>query len=81
MPQNAKLLKPGVPIMKSDENWPLLTVSKGIFDKVAAGEGTSALDADVDIDVDVEGAWGDEDLGLEDGGILIELAIFISCYF
>lgn len=34
IPTNAKLLKPGVPIMKSDENWPLLTVSKGIFDKV-----------------------------------------------
>ena len=53
--------------MKSDENWPLLTVSKGIFDKVAGGEPTSALDAEVDVDVEVEGAWGDEDLQLEEG--------------
>ncbi|XP_063689653.1 coatomer subunit alpha-like [Bolinopsis microptera] len=67
VPENAKLLKPGVPIMKSDENWPLLTVSKGIFDKVAGGEPTSALDAEVDVDVEVEGAWGDEDLQLEEG--------------
>ena len=51
----------------------------GIFDKVAAGEGTSALDADVDVDVEVEGAWGDEDLGLEDG--LCRVLYLLSWFF
>ncbi|MGR0260879.1 hypothetical protein, partial [Klebsiella pneumoniae] len=29
---NAVLLKPPVPIIQSEENWPLLTVSKGFFE-------------------------------------------------
>ena len=58
--------------MTSDENWPLLTVSKGIFDKVAEA-GTSSLEANEEVDVEVEGAWADEDLQLDEGGEVCEI--------
>ena len=57
--------------MTSDENWPLLTVSKGIFDKVAEA-GTSSLEANEEVDVEVEGAWADEDLQLDEGGEIVK---------
>ena len=70
---NAKLFAPPPPIMHTDSNWPLLTISKGFFDGVAssrsagpAAAGAAAMQMD-DVDVDANaGDWGDDDLGLDD---------------
>lgn len=35
---NAVLLQPPVPITQQESNWPLLTMSKGIFDGAVAGK-------------------------------------------
>ena len=75
---NARLFAPPPPIMHTDSNWPLLTVSKGFFDGVAsartAAEGVavtakaSAMDMEEDdLEGGAEGGWGDDDgLGGED---------------
>lgn len=39
---DAQLLLPPAPILKED-NWPLLTVSKGFFEKLAAGGGRNII--------------------------------------
>merc|ERR550532_1358249 len=68
----ARLLQPPPAIAQSEQNWPLLTVSRGFFDSaMIAGkkaEGLSAgLAADVeDIGGEAEGGWGDDDLKLDD---------------
>ena len=36
---NAKLLRPPVPILQNEGNWPLLTVSKTMFEGAAAMKG------------------------------------------
>ena len=47
---DAKLFNPSPPILHTDSNWPLLTVSKGFFDGVAsarsaaAGNGNTSLE-------------------------------------
>jgi coatomer protein complex subunit alpha (xenin) len=74
----ARLLQPPPPIAQSEQNWPLLTVSRGFFDsaiiagKRAEGAGPvgGALAADSeDVGGEAEGAWGDDDdLGLEGDG-------------
>lgn len=68
---NAKLLRPPVPILKNESNWPLLTVSKTLFEGAAArndGGGPSMAAADIG-DLGDEGGWGDSDLVLdEDAG-------------
>lgn len=68
---NAELLQPPPPISRCDENWPLLTVSKGFFEgamaatKAKTGEITSATDL-IGEDVGGEG-WGDDaDLELDE---------------
>ena len=38
---NAVLLQPPVPIMQQESNWPLLTVSKSIFEGAVAGKSKS----------------------------------------
>merc|ERR1711971_467244 len=68
----ARLLQPPCAIAQSEQNWPLLTVSRGFFDSaMIAGkkaEGLSAgLAADAeDIGGEAEGGWGDDDLKLDD---------------
>merc|ERR1719500_1460941 len=68
----ARLLQSPAPIAQSEQNWPLLTVSRGFFaSAIIAGkkaEGLSAgLAADVeDIGGEAEGGWGDDDLKLDD---------------
>jgi len=73
----ARLLKPPVPIMLTESNWPLLTVSKGFFDGLKATRGglggnvpsgpavsgvTSALAVDESgMDVETGGGWDDEE--------------------
>ena len=69
----ARLFQPPPPIAQSEQNWPLLTVSRGFFDTaMMAGkkaEGVAAgLVADDD-DEAAEGGWGDDaDLGLDEDG-------------
>ncbi|CAL8462821.1 g2355 [Coccomyxa elongata] len=60
---DARLLLPPHPILKED-NWPLLTVSKGFFESLAAGEAGKGDVELEDDDLDA-GAWGDPDLDLE----------------
>ncbi|CAK0784913.1 hypothetical protein CVIRNUC_008118 [Coccomyxa viridis] len=62
---DARLLLPPAPILKED-NWPLLTVSKGFFESLAAGEVTRDDVELGDEDLDA-GAWGDPDLDLDVG--------------
>ena len=40
---NAQLLQPPPPVAQQESNWPLLTVSKGLFDKYAAAQGKHPL--------------------------------------
>merc|ERR1711936_1271127 len=65
----ARLLQPPPPIAQSEQNWPLLTVSRGFFDSaMIAGkkaEGTTGTLAVEDDGEEAEG-WGDDDLGLDD---------------
>jgi len=61
-----KMLYPPLPILR-DANWPLLTVSKGTFERgLGDGAADSCLHGDLD-DGDVGGGWGD-DLDLSIGG-------------
>jgi coatomer subunit alpha len=76
-PGSATLLLPPAPIMRED-NWPLLTVSKGFFESLAlkdaeraksGGAAAAAAAAVEELDLSAAaGAWGDEDdLGLDGG--------------
>nr|XP_039274380.1 LOW QUALITY PROTEIN: coatomer subunit alpha-like [Styela clava] len=73
IPTNAELLQPPPPISQFEENWPLLTVSKGFFEGSMAGHGkTGALAADMDADIDT-GGWGDDaDIILDEDGAIVE---------
>jgi len=64
---NAKLLRPPVPILQNEGNWPLLTVTKTMFEGTAAMKDTggSSLNAAADMGDEGEG-WGDSDLVLEE---------------
>lgn len=64
---NASLLQPPVPITQQESNWPLLTMTKGIFER-AGGEQTKMAAVDMEVDIGEAGAgWGDDDLGIDDG--------------
>ncbi|GFG36116.1 hypothetical protein Cfor_03758 [Coptotermes formosanus] len=71
---NAKLLKPPVPIMQAETNWPLLTVSKGFFEGAAMARAknsvvSTALVPELVEDSTPEG-WGvDAELGLDEDGL------------
>jgi len=65
----ARLLQPPPPIAQSEQNWPLLTVSRGFFDSaMIAGKKAEGVSAGLVAEDDgEEGAgWGDDDLGLDD---------------
>jgi len=66
----ARLLQPPPPIAQSEQNWPLLTVSRGFFDSAMIAskkaEGLSAGLVAEDIGAEGEGGWGDDDLKLDD---------------
>ena len=75
--EGARLLQPPPPIAQSEQNWPLLTVSRGFFDSAmiagkraeGSGSGVSAALAAEDVGAEAEGAWGDDDdLGLDGDG-------------
>jgi len=69
----ARLLQPPPPISQSEQNWPLLTVSRGFFDtaimagKKAEGVAAAGMAMEDDGDEDAAG-WGDSDLGLDEDG-------------
>jgi coatomer protein complex subunit alpha (xenin) len=71
-----KMLYPALPITR-ESNWPLLTISKGTFERSLGAAGGGGAEADsgfgaaaVDLDeVDAGGGWGDDDdLDLDGGG-------------
>ena len=70
-----KMLYPALPISR-DSNWPLLTVSKGTFERTLAGGGGGGATADSGLgdagldldDMDGGGGWGDDDLDLDGTG-------------
>lgn len=72
-------LRPPVPIQQAENNWPLLTVSKGFFEGAMMSRGKSqiaaALAPEDDTGVTAD-AWGnDEELGIDDEeGIDAEIA-------
>eukprot|EP00051_Salpingoeca_urceolata_P033954 m.22896 g.22896 ORF g.22896 m.22896 type:complete len:1318 (-) comp6997_c0_seq1:3-3956(-) len=58
---DASLLLPPEPVTVDQANWPLLTVSKGIFDGPVGGkDGEGGLSVDLDV-ADIGDAWGDDD--------------------
>lgn len=64
---DAKFLKPPPPVQQAESNWPLLTVSRGFFERAAvaktgaAGQiATLAVDPTLDTGVEEDG-WGDDD--------------------
>ena len=72
---NANLLLPPEPILQCEDNWPLLTVSKGFFEgAMAAVKGKTGVAAPMDFvnddeDGDDEGGWADDDdLVLDEDG-------------
>ncbi|ELT95580.1 hypothetical protein CAPTEDRAFT_156336 [Capitella teleta] len=75
----ATLLQPPAPIMQQESNWPLLTVSKSIFEGAAMaakkGGGGSSMAAAAAAEIDIGeagGAWGDEDvLELDEDGFAL----------
>jgi coatomer protein complex subunit alpha (xenin) len=71
---NAVLLQPPVPITQQESNWPLLTVSKSIFDGAVAAKKTGAAAAVGHFDVDISEAgegWGDDEIIIdEEGGVV-----------
>ncbi|XP_026322907.1 coatomer subunit alpha isoform X2 [Hyposmocoma kahamanoa] len=65
---NAVFLRPPLPVVKAQPNWPLLAVSKSFFEVAggaragAAAGGVAAAAADIDAEpLDAGGAWGDDD--------------------
>ncbi|XP_022185613.1 coatomer subunit alpha [Nilaparvata lugens] len=59
---NAKLMKPPVPVMQAETNWPLLTVSKGFFEGAMMSGKGGMLSGAVDIVEDTPGqGWGGDD--------------------
>merc|ERR1719453_1587286 len=74
--REAKLMLPPKPIVRCDDNWPLLTVTKGFFEgnlsaaEAAGGKGSSAaFDMDAaEIADAAAGAWGADDLDLGGDG-------------
>merc|ERR1712088_11296 len=73
----ARLLQPPAPIAQSEQNWPLLTVSRGFFDSAVITEGRQKggfavapqlSPEDNGGDAEPEGAWGDDDLDPDGDG-------------
>jgi coatomer protein complex subunit alpha (xenin) len=73
VPEDAVLLIPTTPIMRED-NWPLLSVSKGVFEGAMDGGGNTMEEAVEDDEEESGGggggggggAWGDDDLDMDD---------------
>lgn len=71
---NAKLLKPPVPVMQAETNWPLLTVSKGFFEGAAMTRAKNSVVSTALVPESLEDStpegWGvDAELGLDEDGL------------
>ncbi|KAK6623727.1 hypothetical protein RUM43_009580 [Polyplax serrata] len=67
----AVLLKPPIPIIQAETNWPLLTVSKGFFEGAMLSKnkpGTTNFAADATEDATPDGWGADAELGLDEEG-------------
>ncbi|CAL8120900.1 unnamed protein product [Orchesella dallaii] len=68
----AKLLVPPPPLFLMDENWPLLTVTRSVFEgpelknKPTLGGGTGLITDEIDADPTGGWGWGDDDLQLNE---------------
>lgn len=66
----AVYLRPPVPIQQAENNWPLLTVSKGFFEGAMMSRGKSQVAAALAVEDDGQATpegWGnDEELGIDD---------------
>ncbi|KAI1280548.1 Coatomer subunit alpha [Halotydeus destructor] len=73
---DADLLQPPPPIRQCEDNWPLLTVSKGFFEgAMAAVKSKTGAQAATDFvaDDDADAGWGDDaDLMLDEDGNVVE---------
>lgn len=70
---NAQLLQPLPPITQYESNWPLLTVSKGFFDRRwGSANPTTKQDNLVAIDNEDEANWSDTEVVIDDDGVIIE---------
>ncbi|XP_038045670.1 coatomer subunit alpha-like [Patiria miniata] len=66
---NAALLQPPPPIMQSEDNWPLLTMSKGFFEgAMSRGKGGASMVAEVEMEAEEDGGWGEDAELVLDGG-------------
>ncbi|KAG6451217.1 coatomer subunit alpha isoform X2 [Manduca sexta] len=66
---DAVFLRPPLPVHKAQPNWPLLAVSKSFFEVAGAsarGETSAAAAAPLDEPLEAAGAWGDDDVELND---------------
>lgn len=68
--KGAEYLRPPVPIQQAENNWPLLTVSKGFFEGAMMSRGKSQVAAALapeDDNAEPAEGWGnDEELGIDD---------------
>ncbi|XP_033632852.1 coatomer subunit alpha-like [Asterias rubens] len=66
---NAQLLQPPPPIKQSEDNWPLLTMSKGFFEgAMPRGKGGVSMVADAEMEMEEDGGWGEDAELVLDGG-------------
>lgn len=70
--KSALYLRPPLPIQQAENNWPLLTVSKGFFEGAMMSRGKSqvaaALAPEDDDNVTADGWGNDEELGIDEEG-------------
>ncbi|XP_003387772.1 PREDICTED: coatomer subunit alpha-like [Amphimedon queenslandica] len=73
---HAKLLLPSPPVSQIEENWPLLTVSKGFFEGAIAGGKASDLSTAIGLLEEEDGGaggWGeDAELEIDETGDIVE---------
>lgn len=63
---NAALTRAPLAVMRRPENWPLLNVSKNLFESAGVQDANPITSVPLnDADLENVGDWGDEDLGLE----------------
>jgi coatomer protein complex subunit alpha (xenin) len=72
---SARLLCPSPALMQTETNWPLLTVSKSLFEGAALAKTkgsstvTNAVLTSEELDITPVGGWGDDNFGLDDDNL------------
>ncbi|CAD5114426.1 DgyrCDS3559 [Dimorphilus gyrociliatus] len=71
---DAQLLQPQPPIAQHETNWPLLTVSKGFFERRWAAGGTAQRqDKLIAVDDGEDAEWSDNEVIIDEDGAIIEV--------